>query len=329
MVTLKCAILGASGLVSQRLQQRLLAHPNFELTAVVGSENTIGKHISKLEWRLENNRPEYDLTICSISQLPKVDVVFSALPAEIAEKHERRLVEKGINVLSNASSFRMLNGIPMVIPELEKGALTTYSGHACATNCTVVPVVLPLVGIERLLSLSDIEISTQQALSGAGWRLLYDTSLTAENLDPFIPGEEEKVIAELKYLLQRPDLSVKAVCNRVFEQDGHLVHIKAKFNRPSNLEEIKQAMLVTTLGLPSSPDEVVKIIEDVPNRKEHLFAGGTGLASAMSVVVGNIRMISPTEVSFSALSHNTIRGAAGGLILLAEYLLANGHISEC
>ena len=328
-MALKCVILGASGLVSQRLQQRLCSHPTFELSAVVGSENTIGKHLSQLEWRLENPRPEYDLTVCSISQLPEVDIAFSALPTEIAEKIERTLVEKDIHVLSNASSFRMLNGIPMVIPELESGELTDYSGHACATNCTVVPVVLPLVGIERGLCLSNVEIITEQALSGAGWRLLYDATLSAENLDPFIAGEEEKVVAELKHLLHRPDLSVKATCNRVFEQDGHLVHVKAKFKFPSTLEEIKQAMRLTTLELPSSPDEVVKIIEEVPNREEHLFAGGADLGSAMAVIVGNIRMISPTEVSFSALSHNTIRGAAGGLILLAEYLVANGHISEC
>ena len=328
-MALKCAILGASGLVSQRLQQRLHSHPNFELVAVVGSENTIGKNLSQLEWRLENPRPEYDLTVCLISQLPEVDIAFSALPTEIAEHLERALVEKGINVLSNASSFRMLNGIPMVIPEFESGELTAYSGHACATNCTVVPVVLPLVGIERDLCLSNVEIITEQALSGAGWRLLYDASLTAENLNPFIPGEEEKVIAELKHLLHRPDLNVKATCNRVFKRDGHLVHVKAKFNLPSTLEEIKQAMRLTTLGLPSSPDEVVKIIEGVPNRDDHLFAGGTGLGSAMAVIVGDIRMLSPTEISFSALCHNTIRGAAGGLILLAEYLLANGHISEC
>lgn len=327
-MTLKCAILGASGLVSQRLQQRLFSHPIFELSAVIGSENTVGKHLSQLEWRLENPRPEYDLTVCSISQLPEVDIAFSALPAEIAENLERTLVEKGVHVLSNASSFRMLNGIPMVIPELENGELAAYSGHACATNCTVVPVVLPLVGIERCFGLSAVEINTEQALSGAGWRLLHDASLTAQNLDPFIAGEEEKVIAELKHLLHRPDLSVKATCNRVFEQDGHLVHVKTKFNHPSTLEEIKRAMRVTTLELPSSPDEVVKIIEGVPNREDHLFAGGAGLGSAMAVIVGDIRMQSPTEVSFSALSHNTIRGAAGGLILLAEHLVANRHISE-
>ena len=328
-MALKCAILGASGLVSQRLQQRLFSHPDFELVAIAGSENTIGKHLSQLEWRLEEPRTEYDLVVSSISKLPKVDVAFSALPSEIAQKTERELVKKGIHVLSNASSFRMLNGIPMIIPELEREDLKDYSGHACATNCTVVPVVLSLAGIDREMHLSHVEISSEQALSGAGWRLLHDVSITAENLDPFIPGEEEKVISELKHLLQRPDLRVKATCNRVFEKDGHLVHIKAKFNHPSTLEEVKQAMKLTTLELPSSPNEVVEIIDAMPNREEHLFAGGTGLSRAMAVTVGNIRMNSPTEVSFSALGHNTIRGAAGGLILLAEYLLLKGHISEC
>ena len=328
-MALKCAILGASGLVSQRLQQRLFNHPDFELVAIAGSENTIGKHLSQLEWRLEEPRPEYDLMVGSISKLPMVDVAFSALPSEIAEKTERKLVEKGIHVLSNASSFRMLNGIPMIIPELEREDLKDYSGHACATNCTVVPVVLPLVGIEREMRLSQVEIHSEQALSGAGWRLLHDASITAENLDPFIPGEEEKVISELKHLLQRPDLVAKATCNRVFKKDGHLVHIKAKFSHPSTLEDVKRAMQLTTLELPSSPNEVVEIIDVMPNREEHLFAGGTGLSRAMAVTVGDIRMNSPTEVSFSALSHNTIRGAAGGLILLAEYLLLKGHISEC
>ena len=329
MVTLRCAILGASGLVSQRLQQRLLSHPNFEVVAIAGSENTIGKHLSQLEWRLEEPRPEYDLIVSSISKLPDVDVAFSALPSEIAETTERELVEKGIHVLSNASSFRMINGIPMIIPELERESLKGYSGHACASNCTVVPVVLSLAGIDREMRLSQVEISSEQALSGAGWRLLHDTSITAENLDPFIPGEEEKVISELKHLLQRPDLRVKATCNRVFEKDGHLVHINANFNHPSTLEEVKKAMRLTTMELPSSPNEVVEIIDAIPNREAHLFAGGTGLGRAMAVTVGNIRMKSPTEVSFSALSHNTIRGAAGGLILLAEYLLLKGHISEC
>ena len=111
---------------------------------------------------------------------------------------------------SNASTFRRISGVPLVIPEINPHAMTSYDGHACATNCTIVPVVTPMKGL-RELDIRAVKIHTRQALSGAGWKLLFDEEARSGNVNPFIPGEEEKLIAELKHLLEI-DIPILASC---------------------------------------------------------------------------------------------------------------------
>ena len=325
MSKFSAAILGATGLVGQRLQQRLENHPLFHVEAICGSSSTSGTHFSDLEWRLEEERPLFDLKICKLDEIPDVDVVFSALPAEIAMQIEPKLVDRGINVFSNASTFRMVSGIPLVIPEINPEKMSDFSGHACATNCTVVPIAMPLFGLKQF-GIESVKIHTLQALSGAGWRLLFDEEALSGHVDPYIPGEEEKVISELKHLLDI-NCPITAICNRVPEKDGHFVTVDVSLSNPQNIEAIKEAMLLDGLDLPSSPEHPVIIIDGKPNRSEHLWAGGEGLGSGMATVVGEIS-VKENVVRFHALSHNTIRGAAGGVLLLAEMAAQLGYISK-
>lgn len=325
MTKLSTVILGATGLVGQRLQQRLEHHPLFEVVAISGSKATVGKRYSQLEWRLEGERPNFEFTICNIDEIPDVDIAFSALPSDIAENIEPKLVSRGIHVFSNASTYRMTPGIPLVIPEINPEEMREYSGHACATNCTVIPVAMPLSGLTKF-GIKSVKINTMQALSGAGWQLLFDRSALAGNVDRFIPGEEEKVVTELKHLLNL-DCPVSVSCSRVAEPDGHIVEVEIELANIQDVNSIKEAMMIPNLELPSSPQHPVIVIDDLPNREQHLWAGGEGLDAGMATVVGGIK-VNNNHVSFTALSHNTVRGAAGGVILLAEFATQLGYISK-
>ena len=314
------AILGASGLVGQRLQELLYDHPFFKVVAIAGSPNSVGLMHEEIEWRLDSPRPHYDILICSMSDIPDVDIAFSALPNNVAEVVEPSLVARGIDVFSNASAFRRIVGIPLVIPEVNPEDMKAYDGHACATNCTVIPVITPIIGLKKL-GIVSITIHTRQALSGAGWRLLFDEDALAGSVNPLIPGEEEKVIAELKYILGL-EIPIIASCNRVPHKDGHFVSCGVEVSRETTIEEVQKMMKIPTLNLPSSPAEVNKIIDDKPTREEHLWEG-----DGMTTTVGNIR-VEGNIIRFDALSHNTVRGAAGGVILLAEYAVQESYITK-
>ena len=314
------AILGASGLVGQRLQELLYNHPFFEVVAIAGSPKHVGLMFEEIEWRLDSQRPNYDILICSMSDIPDVDITFSALPSNVAEIVEPSLVARGIHVFSNASAFRRVAGIPLVIPEINPEAMQAYEGHACATNCTVVPVVMPIKGLLPL-GIKSVTIQTRQALSGAGWRLLSDESALAGDVNPFIQGEEEKLIAEFKHLLNL-EIPVIASCNRVPHRDGHFVSCGVEVSRSTSIEEVSRLMALPSLDLPSSPKVVNMIIEESPNRAEHLWTG-----HGMTTTVGNIR-VEDNIIRFHALSHNTIRGAAGGVILLAEFAVQESYITK-
>lgn len=339
------AVLSASGLVGQRFQQRLCEHPWFEFVAVAGSPMSEGRKLSEIPWRLDEVRPKLpELTVLGLNSLVdellklKVEIVFSALPSEIAFDVEPMIAAAGISVLSNASAYRCITGVPLVIADLNPHHLTHWKKSAlgpiaCSTNCTVIPIVLPLKPLWDMVGFNQISIRTEQALSGGGWKLL-SSGITDDNCE--IPGEAEKIEQELLHLLGRVSIEgvspttigIDVDCERVSERDGHLVHVKVELNREASLSEIKEWMAAWSdrpqhLKLPSAPDSPVIIIDSLPSRGGHLMAGGEGLKSGMSVVVGNLKMDKAT-LSFSALSHNTIRGAAGGCILLAELMHAEG-----
>ena len=207
-------VLGASGLVGQRMQQRLANHPWFRLAAVVGSQRTAGKTLESIEWNLQEPRPRLpNLTVLSsederlLERLKEVNitVAFSCLPASIADPLELMLASSGIAVFSNASAFRRCDGVPLVIPDVNPTHLDQFEGAgytlACATNCTLIPLAVPVAALSHDFGVTHVTMNSEQALSGAGYELvLNQTALDGEHPTE-IEGEAEKTGAELLHVL--------------------------------------------------------------------------------------------------------------------------------
>ena len=353
-------VLGASGLVGQRMQQRLCNHPWFELKAVGGRLENAGKLLEHVPWRLEQVRPSlpsvpiFDLSSDSfIQDMLKLDieVAFSCLPSDVAERIEGELAQAGIAVFSNASFNRGKEGIPLIIPEINAehfSAFSTTKGPiACGTNCTLVPMAVPLAAL-RTFEIQTVHMRSEQALSGAGWQLVFDEDANNGILDSSIPGEAEKVAEELLHVFGTLDgttvvpakIELDIECQRVARRDGHQVFVETTFAQPVTLEAVLQAFTAhqyptAIKRCPSAPALPLQIVEHI-DVKHHLWSNGTtftdqprpseDLQTGMAIVVGDVKIIDTYTLSFSAYSHNTIRGAAGGTMLLAEQAVVEGHI---
>mgnify|MGYP006259997119 FL=1 len=348
MSRVKCLILGASGLVGQRLQQRLFSHPMFEIGAVAGSLSTAGKSLRSIPWRLSEPRPdlpELEILNANSEELVNhcheldISIAFSGLPSKSAMTIEKHLTDSGITVFSNASAYRRTVGIPMVIPEINAHHLHS-SMHYCATNCTLIPLAIPVSIIDSMTNIKSITMRSEQALSGAGWELLYDEAALSGDVNPEIDGEAEKTRAELLYVLGTVEslditpleLDVSVVCQRISRPDGHQVFVEIETSDMLTHDELIDAMqsAICFNHLPSGPNNTIHLVEEI-EPLTHLWSDGTefsvnpdpatNLKAGMAIVLGNIS-VNEHKISFSAYSHNTIRGAAGGLVYLAELVLS-------
>ena len=344
----RVALLGANGLVAQRFQQRLANHPWFELVAVYGSPRTVGMELAELQWHLPESRPDLpELVVRSLdsvlSDVGDFDIVFSALPSEVAQDVEKPLATLGCHVFSNASSHRMDDDVPLVIADLNPHHLLSLRNRtepgfvACGTNCTIVPAALPLKPLWDFIGLDHVSISTEQSLSGGGFELLSAYRETGE-YSIEIPGEAEKMHEECLSLLGRAqtngvrpanlpiDISVK----RVDREYGHIVKVVATLHFEKEQTEVIEWMQnyrsrAQALELPSAPHSPFIFVDDlipesIPDPSNNLKAG-------MTVRVSDVD-VSGNEIRFTAWSENTIRGAAGGTVLLAELAVAEGLLDE-
>ena len=233
-------VLGASGLVGQRLQQRLANHPMFSLRALAGSQRTAGMNPGELPWGLEGQAPSLDLPpVLDVQDSGLVEHLrdlgvswaFSAVPSDVALALEPRLVDGGIQVCSNASAYRRRTHIPLVVADVNPHHLQTRPEgsvlHACATNCTLIPLLMPYLALHRAFGVRTYTATSEQARSGAGYGLLRGEV-------PFsfdIPGEAEKTMGELTWIagdLHEGTVHPSTVdgqmrCQRVDEADGHTV----------------------------------------------------------------------------------------------------------
>jgi aspartate-semialdehyde dehydrogenase len=344
MDRLKTIVLGASGLVAQRLQQRLYQHPWFELSAIAGRSERKGEFLDSIQWKLDEKRPTFDsIKIEDVydADLPKklydagIRVAFSALPSKHALQVEPMWAQSGITVFSNASSYRQTEGVPLVIPEINRDMLTQLGavGYplACATNCTLLPIIIPLTPLHRAFGLRSFSVRTEQALSGGGYRLLDHREGNSEPLNQEIPGEAEKTEAEFRRILEWTG-TADIVCKRVDRKDGHFVAVTAQFETDITTEEVQQCLddwntLTANQQLPSAPFSPMMIQSNL-DVNDHLFGNGIAfegtpdpsknLKTGMAIIVASIESLDSRTVSFEAYSHNTIRGAAGGVVYLAE-----------
>ena len=339
----RVAILGASGLVSQRMQQRLSNHPWFQLVAVAGQRK--GVKLAEIPWHLEQEKTKFiaesdieilDVHHASLAQKLRdfnVQIVFSALPSKPAFDIEKKLVDAGIHVFSNASAYRMDPDVPLVVADVNPEALVLFPStkalHACATNCTLIPVLHPLSVLSLQHTISKVVVRSEQALSGAGWKLLLDDEQKASAIGKEIQGEAEKVIEEAERILGISDVEWDVQCTRVDERDGHLVHVQVHLEGNPSYNSIQTELMATVddriWPLPSQPQYSMTLIDSEPTRKRDLWNGKTleEVAPSNDLKAGmttTVQLISVEQgiVSFQALSHNTIRGAAGGVLLLAE-----------
>ena len=343
------AILGASGLVSQRMQQRLAMHPWFELVAVAGQSP--GTNLADIEWHLDEPRPELlnsseikilDINDGNLSQDLKkrnVTVVFSALPSEPASRIESELVSAGLHVFSNASAFRMHPHVPLIVADVNPGALDASSGqalHACSTNCTLIPILHPLSVLSQNYTITKVIARSEQALSGAGWKLLHNQELKTRAIDQEISGEAEKIVEEIERIL---DLNAEwdVQTKRVNERDGHIVHVEVHVDNTPTFDMVSSLLKSKeqTLALPSQPTRSMVCIQSEPSREEHLWNGQSmnpldpsmDLKAGMTTTV-QLKSVENGVVSFIGLSHNTIRGAAGGVVLLAELAYSKKYFEQ-
>ncbi|MEE2812513.1 MAG: aspartate-semialdehyde dehydrogenase [Candidatus Thermoplasmatota archaeon] len=344
----KVAILGASGLVAQRFQQRLSNHPWFEIVAVYGSHRTAGMKLEELEWHLPEPRPDIpSIEIRSMDSLMDDDdfeVVFSALPSDVAIEVERPLAEAGYYVFSNASTHRMDADVPLIVADLNPHHLLPLTNSerdggfiACSTNCTIVPVALVLKPLWDFIGLNNVTVRTEQSLSGGGLDVL--TSARASGLDSDeIPGEAEKMHEECLSLLGRAqsngvrpaNLPIQIECKRVMREYGHIVHVHCELYKQTEENEIiewieRYQSRPQVLNLPSAPQHPIQIVNQLigveyENPSSNLQAG-------MEIRMTDL-IVEGKQVSFSAWSENTIRGAAGGTVLLAELALAEGLLGD-
>ena len=343
----KVGILGATGMVGQRFIQLLVDHPQFEVSAVAASDRSQGKAYGEAcTWRLGGEMPNAvrSLPVQPPSPPLDCDLVFSSLPGEIARETEGSFAAAGYPVISNSSAFRMDEDVPLLIPEvnhqhlglLERQKQRYERGYIVTNpNCSTIMLALALAPLHAAFGIESTVATTLQALSGAGYPGVASLDVI-DNVLPYIGGEEEKIESETTKILGRfsdarielAPMSVSAQCHRVNVADGHMAAVRVKLARKASLDEVRNSLtsfrsLPQELGLYSAPAEpiVVRDEQDRPQPKLDRDAG-----NGMTVTIGRLKPDSVMDFRFVALSHNTIRGAAGAAILNAELLVALGHL---
>lgn len=345
MTKRRIGILGATGLVGQRLAQMLADHPWFEISAVAASDRSIGKRYGDATpWKLAAPMPAAvaNLIVGPCEPPLDCDLVVSSLPSGIAAEAEPAFAAAGYPVISNSSALRMDADVPLVIPEVnwrhvelvdaqrrirgwDRGFVLTNP------NCSAIALVLALAPLHERFGLESVAVTTMQAISGAGYPGVASIDIT-DNVVPFIDGEEEKLEEEPGKLLgtlsgdriEPAPFRMSAQCNRVNVQDGHLESVRFSLRDKASLEAVKDALATWTSlpqerGLPSAPRRPV-IVRDERDRPQPRL--DRDASNGMSTVVGRIAPDTIFDWKMTVLGNNVVRGAAGAAILNAELLVA-------
>src|SRR5438477_7029225 len=344
-------VLGATGVVGQRLVQMLGDHPWFELTEVAASERSSGKtYAEAVRWHLDSPVPESarGLIVKGLDPSLDCDFMLSALDSSVAGPAEEDFARAGYPVVSNSRNHRMDPDVPLLIPEVNAAHLDAiplqqknrgYDTGFIVTNpnCSTAGLVLVLKPLADAFGLEKIFVVTLQAVSGAGYPGVPSLDILG-NVVPFINGEEEKLEAEPQKLLGRWDgsrfveagLGISAHCNRVPVENGHLESVSMSLKKVATLAEVREALRDFAVSdelaaLPTAVRNPVVVLdeENRPQPRRDVHSG-----NGMAAVVGRIRECPLLDVKLTLLSHNLLRGAAGAALLNAELLASRGFFSR-
>lgn len=336
----RVGILGATGTVGQRLVQLLENHPQFVVTALAASDRSVGKpYVEACAWKLAGAMPEdvKQIEVQPIQPPMDCEIVFSSLPSSAAREAEEAFARAGYPVVSNSSSYRMDEDVPLLIPEINADHLglieiqQTKRGFTTGfiitnPNCAIASIAPPLAALHRRFGVESAVVTTLQAISGAGFPGVSSMDIS-DNVLPYIAGEEPKVETEAQKILgkfvdggvEKADFAVSAQCFRVNVLDGHTASIRVNLVENATLEDVREAMAsFPSLDLHSSPEHFIFVCDE-PSRPQPRLDRNNG--GGMTITVGRLFPDTVFDYRFVALSHNTVRGAAGSAILNAELLI--------
>lgn len=338
------AVLGATGSVGQRFISLLDQHPWFKVVALAASDRSVGQKYSEAaRWVLNDPMPEYAREMIVVPATPEcidAKIVFSALHNEIAKDLEPQFAQAGFAVCSNASSYRRGEDVPLLLPEINADHIQLvkaqrqqrgWSGCILTNpNCTSTGLTVALKALDDAFGVKKVFAVSLQALSGAGYPGVPSLDII-DNVIPNINGEEEKVEWEPRKMLGKldgskvdlADIKFSVHTNRVAVIDGHTVCASVELARPADPEAAEAVLRdyrapASARELPSSPRPVIEVRSEA-DRPQPRLDRLTG--KGMTTVVGRLRGDPILDLKFVVLSHNTIRGAAGGSIYNAELLV--------
>ena len=344
------AILGATGAVGQRFIQLLTDHPWFEIAALAGSNRSAGRPYAEVcRWVLDSDPPPHIGEMIVAPPEPGLPgaIAFSALPTEIARIVEPQFAAAGYVVCSNASAYRETLNIPLLIPELNAdhlGMIETQRAErgwpgllVTSPNCTTTGLAMALYPLHRAFTVKQVFVTTLQAVSGAGYPGIPFMDI-ADNLIPYIGGEEDKIRSETRLLLGEmadgeripAEIGLSVQVTRVPVMDGHTLSIAAKFERAPSVEAATQVLEgfrgpKVLSQLPSAPARPLAVRYEPDRPQPRRDRGAEG---GMAVTVGRVRPCTLLDLRMVSVVHNTLRGAASGSILNAELLVAEGFVER-
>ena len=348
MNKIEVGILGATGMVGQRFVSLLEHHPWFEVRWLAASDRSAGKTYGEAcNWRVRGPMPgaARELTVheCKPDRAPQL--LFSSLDSKVAGEVEREFALAGHIVVSNSSNHRMEPDVPLLIPEVNPEHLALvrvqrkrrgWKGMIVTNpNCTTIGLAMSLAPLERAFGVEKVMMTSMQAVSGAGYPGIPTLDILG-NVVPFISGEEEKVERETQKLLGKlleesvkpGEFVVSAHCNRVPVEDGHTESISVSLRTKASLEDLVEAWrkfrsIPQERNLPFAPKHPI-IVREERDRPQPKF--DLAVEHGMATVVGRVRPCPVLQFKYTALSHNTIRGAAGAALLNAELMKSEGYL---
>jgi aspartate-semialdehyde dehydrogenase len=349
MSAIPVAVLGATGTVGQKFVRLLAGHPWFEVVAVAASSSSAGRPYKDVtRWREPVGIPPEiaELTVGECAPPLPGAIVFSALDAEVAGPIEQAFAKAGAFVVTNTRTHRMDPDVPLLIPEVNPDHLGLiecqretrgWAGAILANpNCSTAALALALAPLHRAFGVEQLFVSTMQAVSGAGYPGVPSLDILG-NVIPFVGGEEEKIERESRKILgafsggavEPASFELSVHTNRVAVLDGHLAAVSVGFRQrvapgaaAAAMREFRGSPRVS--DLPTSPVPPIEVDDriDRPQPRLDLDRGG-----GMTVTVGRIRPCPVLDLRMVVLGHNTVRGAAGQGIQIAELLVAEGRVT--